>query len=241
MNLPWVICLATEDAAALAPLRLVAGIEVAEAGADLWLRGPVGDERLATLLASLPARRRYELLADNQLRAPGQRVPSARLPTLRWQPLSTWLQVELPVAALPARHPETVPLRLVRAGNECEPELLLTTLAEFQQFATHAPQVRLNRLEFAAAPDGRVLVRGVPLPPLPGRRFSIYQGVAVPAGFAWQPTVSAEVLARCFGVTGDRLVIWNEDGTITPIHSEQFVPAARSAVRATASAVAEAK
>jgi hypothetical protein len=241
MNLPWVICLAMEDATTLAAWRLVPGIDVAQAGPALWLRGQHGDEILEAKLAALPARARYDLLTANQLRLAGHRVPSARLPELRWQPLSTWLQVELPVAGLPAINPASTPLRLVRSGEECESELLLTTLAEFKPFAMRTAQVRLARLQFAAAPDGRVLVRGIPLPPLPGRRFALHQGVAVPAGFAWRPTVSAEVLARRFGVTGDALVLWNEDGTITRLHGEQFVPATRGAARATEQALLESK
>jgi len=241
MKLPWAITLATEDASALAALRLVAGIDVAETASELWLRGQPGDETLAAKLSGLPARARYELLAANQLRKLGQRVPSARLPDLRWQPLNTWLQLEMPVAGLPAISPSPLPLQLVRSGDECEPQLLLTTLEKFKRFTTQTAQVRLARLQFAAAPDGRVLVRGTPLPPLPGRRLVLHHGVAVPAGFAWQPAVSAEVLARCLGVSGDALVLWNEDGTITPVHGEQFIPVTRSAVRATAQAVAEAK
>jgi hypothetical protein len=55
----------------------------------------------------------------------------------------------------------------------------------------------------------------------------------VPAGFAWKPAVSPEVLARRFGGSGDALVVWNEDGTIVRLHGEQFVQASRSSARAT--------
>ena len=233
MNFPWAICLAQEDAASLAALRLVAGIEVAESGRDVWLRGQRGEESLDAKLAALPARERYEWLARNKLRQTGQRVPSEQLPDLRWQPLNAWLQVELPVAALPANEPRAVHLRLVRSTDEHEPELLLTSLENLSGFAAQAAQVRLDRLQIAASPDGNVLVRGTPLPPLPGRRFVLHGGVAVPAGFAWQPAVNVEALVQCFGVSSDALVLWHEDGTITRLLSEQFVPATRSAIRNT--------
>ena len=241
MNFPWAICIAREDAASLAALRLTMGLEVAESGQDVWLRGQRGDESLDAKLSALPARGRYELLAENHLRQIDRRVPSARLPNLRWQPLEAWLQVELPVAAFPANEPASVPLRLVRSTDERNPELLFTRFAEFKRFAEQGAQVRLDRLQFAADAGGRVLVRGRPLPPLPGCRFILHGGVAVPAGFAWQPAVSAEVLTRRFGVSGDALVLWNEDGTITRLHGEQFVPATRSAVRATGQALAESR
>jgi hypothetical protein len=144
--------------------------------------------------------------------------------------LREWLQVELPVAALPAGLPATVPLRLVRSSEEREADLLLTTFDEFRRFAIDVAQVRLERLRFAVTAEGRVLVQGTPLPPIPGRRFVLHQGVAVPAGFAWQPAVGADVLSRRLGVSGDALVLWNEDDTVTRLHTEQLIPVTRSAV-----------
>ena len=84
-------------------------------------------------------------------------------------------------------------------------------------------------------------MRGRPLPSLLGRRFVVHGGVAVPAGFAWDPAVSAEVLTRRFSVSGDAMVLWDEDGTITRLLGEQFVPVSRSALRATGQALAESK
>ena len=233
VNYSWAICLSRDDAASLSPLRQTVGVEVAEAGADIWIRGKPTDETLDIAIASLPARTRFEWLASNALRRVDQRVPCGRLPDLRWQSLSSWLQVVLPSAALPGNEPKPASLQLVRSTVEREPELLLTTLDDFKRFVMRAAQIRLDRLQFSAAADGRVIVRGKPLPPLPGRQFVIHQGVAVPAGFAWQPGVSAEVLARRFGVSGDALILWNEDGSTVRLHGEQFVPVSRSAVRAT--------
>jgi hypothetical protein len=233
VNFPWAICIAREDAGSLAPLRLTGGIEVGEEGPWIWLRGQRGDERLEAKLAGLPARGKYEWLPPNQLRPVDRRIPSARLPELPWQALNAWLQVSMPPAAMPGIAPELVPFRLVRSTREQEPELLLTRLEEFQAFAAGAAQVRLNRLQFAADASGAVLVRGQPLPPLPGQRFVLHAGVAVPTGFSWEPAVSAEALARRFGVAGGMLAVWLEDGTTWRLHPEQFVTASRSALRAT--------
>ena len=239
MNFPWVINIAREDAESLARLRLVPGIEVSEAVDLIWLRGAHADEQLETRLAALPARDRYEWLASNQLRPLDRRIPSGHLPDLRWQPLDMWLQAEMPVAALPATETGRISLCLLRTSDEREPELLLTSMEEFGTFAAAAAQVRLDRLQFAADAAGRVLVRGRPLPPLPGRRFVLHGCIAVPAGFSWQPAVHADVLVRAFNVANDSLVLWYENGTITRLHGEQFVPASRSAVRATERFLAE--
>lgn len=237
VNFPWAIYVALEDAASLAPLRQVAGIEVGEDGAKIWLRGKRGDEKLDIKLSALPAGARYEWLDSNQLRRIDQRIPGARLPLLQWQPLDAWLQVALPAAAMAAEAPDAVPLRLVRSGCEQEPELLLADLDDLMRFASMAARVRLERLQFAANGHGKALVRGRPLPPVPGQRFVLQGGVAVPVGFSWEPRVASSVLARRFAVAEGALVVWNQDEGITRLHSEQFFPLSRSALRATQQAL----
>jgi len=238
MNHAWAICIGVEDASALAPLRLVSGVEIAAIGVDLWLRGRALDDSTAARLCALPGRRRFEWIGSDQLRRIDHRIPSERLPTASWQPLSEWLRVELPTTALPAYLPATVSLRLVRSADERDPDMLLTTLPAFHRFVLDAASVRLERLRFAASDDSRVLVHGKPLPPLPGQRFVLHQRVAIPAGFTWQPAVSAEVVARRFSVSGDALVMWNEDNSITRLHTEQLIPVTRSGVVSTVEALA---
>jgi len=241
VNLPWVICLARPDMGSLAPLRLLAGAEVAETGQMIWLRGRPADESLAAKLAALPVSGRYELLPPNQLRQSGQRVPCGYLPEVNWQPLNRWLRVESPAPALPGNIPSAISLHLVRSTQEHTPELLLTSLETFKQHVRTTAQVRLARLQFAADGHGNLLVRGTPLPSLPGQRFVLYQGVAVPAGFTWEPLVGVEVLARAFGISGDTIALWHEDGSLTRLHGEQFIPVTRSAVVATGQAPAESR
>ena len=171
--------------------------------------------------------------APGELRKIGHRIPGGSLPSLAWQPLEKWLQVEISTLALPGNPPSPVALRLVRSSREEDPELLLVDLPALAQFVAMAPLVRLARLHYAVDDSGQALVRGRPLPPLSGRRFVLHGSVAVPAGFAWEPAVGVDVLERCFGATGGALVVWNEDGTITRLHTEQFVPVSRSGLRET--------
>jgi hypothetical protein len=233
-NAAWAICMAREDSASLGSLRLISGIELGEDGTNLWLRGRQRDDRLESLLAGLPARERYDWLGPNRLRQSDRRIPSARLPDVHWQPLGDWLQVQVPAAALPGKAPAPISLRLVRSTQEQDPVLLLTTLDELRQFAALAARVRLDCLQFAATEEGLALVLGRPLPPLPGRRFVLNCGVAIPAGFSWEPAINAEVVSRSFGASGKSIVLWTEEGIIARLNSEQFVPATRGAIRATA-------
>jgi len=239
VNFPWAISLGREDAASLAALRLNPGLEVGAAAGFVWLRGNRGDKHLDAMLAALPARGRYERIAPNQLRRIDQRIPSSRLPEITWTPLQAWLQVEMPVPALPAYGPRRAPLMLARSVEERAPGLLLATLEDLKQFAATAAKVRLDRLQFAASPSGEALVRGSPLPPLPGRRFVLRGRVATPSGFSWQPAVGVDALEQAFGVSGDTLLVWTEDGTVTSLRGEQFVPLTRGALAATVRSLAE--
>lgn len=247
MSSQWVICLAAPDAASLAPLRLTRGIEVAEKEPFVWVRGTSNEDELDPVLRSLPAVARYELSSGTRLRNLESRIPSENLPALNWQALNTWLRVQLEETETTARtqtrapgdrRPEAnglhpVPLRVVRSAEERPLDLLVTSIAEWREFAANAPEVRLRQLRFAVNAIGDVVVRGKPLPPLPGRQFVLHGNVAVQAGFAWEPAVSAEVLARRLGLSADALVLLHEDATFFRIEAEQFVPATRSAVRET--------
>jgi hypothetical protein len=235
---PWIICLTPTDAASFAPLRLIRGIEVAEKSPFIWLRGNNSDEHLEPLLRALPAVVRYELFPNNRLRRLEHRIPSETLPALQWQPLSTWLRVEMPPSfGLPERTgapPQSTALRFVRSAEERTPELLVTTLSEWQSFVLSAPEIRLRHLRFASDASGNVTVQGRPLPPLPGIQFVLHGNIAVKAGFIWEPAVSAEVLSRRLGLSPEALALFHEDGTFTRIEGKQFVPATRAAVRETA-------
>jgi hypothetical protein len=112
----------------------------------------------------------------------------------------------------------------------------VTTLAEWNQFALNAPEVRLRQLRFAVDETGNVVIRGKPLPPVRGRRYVLDGNIAVQAGFTWDPAVTADVLSRRLGLSSEALALFHDDGTFSRIESEQFVPATRSAVRETAAA-----
>src|SRR4051794_18785807 len=98
-----ILCIEPEDASVLARLRLVSGLEVAEGGAAIWLRALHADESTSAKLAGVPARERYECLEPDRLRSIGARIPAKTLPALKWTPLTEWLQIKAPTAALPAR------------------------------------------------------------------------------------------------------------------------------------------
>jgi hypothetical protein len=231
MSVAWAVRLAQADAAAAERLRCVAGIEVCQHGEHVWLRVSAVEKELERTLRTLPGGVRYSILPDGQLLAVGARVPKGQLPPGPWTPLARWLAVELPQAALPGEIEARVPLSLVRGGQIEEPDALLTARESWVRYVVEAPQVRLDRLRFAAAADDRVFVHGKPLPPLAGQRCVVRGGVAVPTGWTWLPPVAPDVLRELLGLDGDDVAILRPDGAWERIESGEFVRAARAALR----------
>jgi len=226
-----------EDAFTLAPLRLVPSIEVAETTADVWVRGTAGDEKLSRALRSLPALARFEWLPNGRLRSVESRIPSQSLPALQWAAIAQWLLVHLPSPGLPGHSLDRVGLSLVRSVEEKSASVLRTDFETWHYFVLQAPEIRLRSLRFALSDNRQVVIWGTPLPPISGRRFVEQEGIAVPAGFSWQPAVSPKVLRQVFQAGEDSLVIWDETNSCLHLHPEQFVPASRSGARATLDAL----
>ncbi|MGI8981286.1 MAG: hypothetical protein ACR2FY_18830 [Pirellulaceae bacterium] len=223
----------------LARLRRMPRLTVCEWESDLWLRGEEEDEAIAPQLATIPGARRFAVLADKQLRPMGRLVPEGHLPEGPWRPLDVWLQVELPPAASGSSsklNVEPVPLRLVRTGEVREPALLEVSLSILAEYVETAPQWRIQRWQLALSRDGAArtpsaLVRGLPLPPLPGQLWVEAEGICVPAGYAWQPAVNAAVVRQLLGLEPQQLALLDPAGTHEIVMPDHWVRASRSAVR----------
>ncbi|HVX12582.1 MAG TPA: hypothetical protein VHC22_15480 [Pirellulales bacterium] len=223
----------------VARLRGIAGLEAAEAGDTVWLRSSANDESLNQLLAGLGGER-FELLDGERLVPWQARVPTERLPPLRWTSIAKWATIALPIAALPGRLVPRQPLRVVRGGAERPSAALLTVWRCWFDYATTAPEIRLRPLAFALAEDGRVLIRGTPLPPLSGQPYAVDRGVAVPCGWSLSPALESAIVCEVLGLAEGDIALFATDGTFERIAGEHFVRASRSAVRASGEGAAHA-
>ena len=216
------------------------GLTVCQCADALWLRGEIDEAEIAPQLATIPGARRFDVLADKQLRPLGRLVPEGHLPEGHWQPLATWLQVEFPplssvVSSTPPLEP--VRLSLARSGEIREPALLEVSLEILADYIETAPQWRIQRWQLAlprdntAAQNRTVLVRGLPLPPLPGQIWTEQEGICVPAGYAWEPAVNAAVVRQLLGLDLQELGLLDPQGTHEVVLPDHWVRASRSAVR----------
>ena len=236
MQPTWAVFVSTHEAESVAALRLGRGIEICEIGGAIWLRGASNDEKLDVALRKLPGAERFTVLIDGQLQGVGKRVPKGRLPDGNWIPLDRWITLEPQPAALRGETSGRVELRLVRSSAEHEPNVLVTHMERWAAYARGAPKVRLERLRFAAAADGRVLVRGTPLPPIAGERLVERDRIAVPCGLELSPRVEPAVLHELLELGPNDVALFAADGSFERVPGEHFVRATRSAVRASAEA-----
>lgn len=251
MSTAWAARLKLEDVASLGTVRLEPGLSVAlvkateTAAGAAWLRGTEWSKEVEATVRRLPLTGLYQLLDDGQLIATGSRVPSGYIPKAQWVALSAWLKLTVQPALMAGNEPPPgVALRLVAAVDFQDANVLVTSGAVWRDYAIAAPAIRLRPLSFALHQDGRCVLLGHPLPPLPGDRFVLNEAarVAVPAGFAWSPAVPGVVLKQRLRLhEHDLALMTNREAglSIELVRAESFVRAARSAARASVSAVGE--
>lgn len=234
MGSSWLAVLPASETAALAKLRLWSGVSVLTDAERIWISGDRLDDDQSRVLLSLPTLDRFTVGADGSLLRPGERTPSGTRPAGNWIRIRDCIDVNLPVAAVATGRVPRVAVEIVPDSESPQSGSLLMTGGEhWSAWGATAPQTRLNRLSFAACDDGRILVRGTPLPPVRGEQFVEQDRIAIPAGWTWKPRICAKSIRRSAGVKDDSLLLLNRDGSFEVVTSDDFVPARRSAIRAT--------
>jgi len=207
---------------------------VLETAESLWLRGRELGDGLDRQLRAVPDAEPYWIQPDGRLVRWDATLPSAALPEGDWTPLAEWLTVSLPPAASAGYGCPAVEFTLIRTEAVSDCRLLETSWEDWAAFALSAPLIRLNPLSFAVSDTLRVLVRGTPLPPIPGERFVEAEGIAWPAGHGLVPAVESRTLRRILQLRSDELGLIRQSGEVDVIEESCFVHASRSAVRQTA-------
>lgn len=238
-NGPWAVRLPAHSTGvdeqtlvALGQLRMIPEVFVLSEPAWIWLRGSSLNEQTSSLLRALPDAERYLVLPDDQLAHWGETIPRAKLLAGQWQPISKWLSVTLRTASFAPQVQACIPFQLVRSSVPVEANLLRTTWTTWRDYATTAPQIRLNQLSFAAS-KSEALIRGIPIPPIPGQLFIEAGGVAIPLGWRPERELDAKSIRDLLQVPEGTMALLLEDGSFESIPDHVFVRATRSATRMT--------
>lgn len=223
-----VAVLSLDDATWLGRWRTLPSHEACEAEDRIWIRGPGGPG-----WAVLPALERFTEDTAGRLTPLGRRVPVRRAPEARWMPLSEFLRVRPPAAALPAQHIAPVAWSLVASHDFRAPDLLVLPFQSFAGWCLRAASVRLRSLQFAVAEDGRACVRGSLLPALPGEGWCVSEALAVPAGWALPRGITPRLVSTSLRLAPGELALLHTDASAERLPAEAFLEVTRASIRAT--------
>lgn len=198
-----------------------------------WLQCPESD---SAETAAVPALERHTDNGNGLLIPQGKIVPAAPAPRGPWLPLAD----ALPVIPSPARSPGRVlagaTVELVRTAHSRPEEALLTDTNSLARWAETAPRVRMDRLRFAAAEDGRAFVSGSPLPSLPGAPCYFMGALALPCGWEPAPHLAPAWLEKALAPPRGAVALIHPDGRVELISQESFLPLTLGAARRTSAA-----
>lgn len=235
----WIACV-PGPLTALASLRLHPALECGTERALSWVRGGEMTDSLLAELRQIPGMRYFEVSPDGRMRRPGALLWDRRMPSITWSPLKQSILVARPAEVSASFLASDAELRtgfIADSGGDDalgEADALLTTLEEWHGFADHCSELRLRPLRFAVSSRRHVFVLGRPVPSIPGTRYRIEAGVALPWGTCTVPRLDSRML-RLWLEASDRItVVWMPEQKWSAIGEEQFVAATRAAVRRSA-------
>jgi MoxR-vWA-beta-propeller ternary system domain bpX2 len=221
--------LALLDMEALGPHRTKAGWEICELEGSLWVRGTMTEQEVS----ALPCLGKFRIDGQGRIIPLGRMVPVGTAPAGPWQSLGSFLTVAAPSSGMPGRTRARLEIRLQRSQRAVPAASILLGMRELAAWVERAPKVRLDRLTFAASTDGRALVIGTPLPPVPGVPHYRYGSLAIACGWEFAPEFWPGWVERALapGIGAVALVL--ADGSVEVIGQEGFTPLTLAAVRRT--------
>jgi hypothetical protein len=228
-----ILTLVEADKDALASVRCMPGLQAAIDDGLIWVRGIPAAVKPDLAIQQLPSIHTYKLDDENRLFPLGNVTPVGTLKPFKWIPIRDLISVELPPSGMPGRLNEKHTVRLVPSSREEKVGALITDLQTWHDYAEHAPLVRLRQTHFAVSANNKVIVVGDPLPPIPGKAFSLKNNILLPAGYDFDPPVIGSLIATRFNASKTSLLLFNIDGSCEEIHLSSLIPSSRSAVRLT--------
>jgi len=228
----------------LQALRTHNELLVCEVQGEYWIRPSLTGELVnridSNILPSELAAERFQVTSDGLIIPWGHRVPTGCLPAGPWAPIAQQFPVCLPDAGFPSHQIPAARLNFVRSENVIESTILEIPFILLREFTRQTSILRLKRWEFAVSHSGSALVRGTPLPTLPGQFYWEASGIIVPAGWTWTPSLAPDVLRRLLKLAPEESALFRMGSSSLKISAEweriptdAFVQVSRSNIQAT--------
>jgi hypothetical protein len=229
----YIYQLQEKDKAALGAVRCISGL-VAAADADtIWLRDDSGNAEPPAALKQLPVVNTFYTDEQDHLIPAGSLTPTGKLKQLEWLPLTIFIPVKAPVAAMPGVLDQPAVIQLKYSGQQRKGRALLTSLTNWKQYAEFAPAARLELLRFAVEENGDVFITGDLLPPLPGNEYWETNDIFIPAGYDFDNDLLPVFIKGRLNANRSQVLVFDTDSNWQAIDKKFFVKGKRSAVRLT--------
>ena len=109
----------------------------------------------------------------------------------------------------------------------------MTSLRIWKEYVEAAPLIRLKQLQFAVSEDDQALIIGMPVPPIPGKAYTLRDHILLPAGYDLDPPVVRPLIRSRLNPLEDAWLLFDTDGSWQRIPLQYCMPATRSAARMT--------
>lgn len=228
-----ILVLSKKDRLSLGQLRSIPNLRAATDGELIWLRGIPAYGTIDLIIKQIPAQRSYTLDEDNYLFPLNALTPTGKLKKLDWQNITSFLPIELPVAALPAQTDLQYPISLVKAKQTVEGTALLSDLEILKKYAEQAPAIRLQQMRFAVSEYDKVLMIGTPLLPIPGKEYWRRGNILLPSGYDFEFPLFADLIQSKLAPEKELFLLFDEKGDWEKIPFIDFKQGTRSAIRLT--------
>ncbi len=231
-SLERVLLIAKEDEVVLGSIRAIPNLRALRGEKGIWLRG-IPMKKADARIAGLPCIGKFITNESGLLFPEGNLTPQGKLPKGDWLELYKFIQVEIPASALPGEGMTKGEFKLTASESDKSANALLLDWDLFSAYAETAPSIRMERWKYIAGKDGKVLVSGLPLPPLPGKAYVLEDGLAVPSGYELDYPFLKKGIAKKLSEAGKFVVLFEPDGNWHKIKKEYQKPVTRSAIRKT--------
>jgi len=221
------------DKNSLGSVRGMEDLKVAEDMDHIWLRGLYDNGVVDKSIRQLPLKHNYYVDEHNLLFSPGSLTPERVLPELVWLPVTEFITIKVPVAALPGQLEKPAVISIVPSAVDKKGVALRTTLEQWKVYAELAPAIRLAPLQFAVSQKNEVLIVGTPLPSIPGKEYWQLNNILLPCGYDLEIPIAASFISEKLDPEQDGFLVFDTDGSCEKIDFAFLVAAKRSAVRLT--------
>lgn len=200
------------DADTLSAVRCVEGLQAAGDDAFIWMKGIAGLPEQNNKLKQLPVQHTFFVDEKNNLFKKDTLTPVDTLHPMSWQPLTSFIKIELPASAMPGKAGERIKIKIAPSAVAKEGNALLVPLSAWKNYADAAPAARLHLLQFAVSAKNEALITGHPLPALPGKEYWITNDILLPCGYDFEIPLMPVFISEHLNKDKNAFILFDAEG-----------------------------